>query len=113
MLPPQFTMWAASIETQTMLALINAMVCAPIFFIVLCRTLKMHPKETRMMVKLLYVVVGVAAVSSGLSKWMWGETPGPGQIGMGVVVLMNMLVWRRNWANGQPPDAIKEGSKNV
>lgn len=97
--------------TQDILIAFNAAVCAAIFAVVVCRALKLRPDTTRLAVKTLYMALGVASVASGGSVVLWGEIPGPGQIGMGLCVLLQIIVWRENWATEQPQGAMKRGSR--
>lgn len=108
---PQFQMWTLSYSMQDVLIALNALVCACIFGVVVCRALRLRPDTTRLAVKTLYMGLGMAAVASGGSSILWDELPGPGQIGMGLCVLMQIIVWRENWAAGQPPSAMRKEAR--
>lgn len=107
---PAFLVWAASPWQQELMIYINAAVCAIALVIVICRTVPMHHNTTRLAIRVLYMLKGIAAVSSGGSVWLWNELPGPGQILASCVILAVLIVWRTNWSEGQPPAAKKGAS---
>lgn len=52
----------------------------------------------------------VAATSSGLSPLLWGELPGPGQIGMALAILYVLGAGYGSWRHGVPDYATIPGA---
>ncbi len=87
-----------------LLALANLAVCVLILGICACRTVPMHRRTTRTIVRTAYAVVGVGAMSSGISWWAWGELPGWGTLLSNLGPLYLLLSTSRLWRgpDGKP-----------
>lgn len=89
------------------LALANFLLCSAIGYSCVCRFAIMSAQTVTASWRLRYVIVMVAATCSGLSPWLWGEWPGPGQIAMAVACLYVIGITARGWRDGPPSYASK------
>lgn len=95
---------------QTALAWINFALCALIIWSCVCRITLMDARTTRTRFRLGYALLLVAATSSGCSPVLWGELPGPGQIGMAVAILYVVGAGYGAWRDGVPDYATRPGA---
>jgi hypothetical protein len=89
------------------LALLNFVLCTAIGYSCVCRFAIMSAATVAPSWRLRYVVVMVAATTSGLSPWLWGEWPGPGQITMAFACLYVIGLTARGWKAGPPSYASR------
>lgn len=87
-------------------ALANAVVCAAIVFIAVCRLNAME-RTVFWRVRLEYAGYVGGAVASGLQPW-WGEWPEWGTIGLAVAVLTALLCTGRAWHGDRPPESATD-----
>lgn len=85
-----------------MLAGLNFGVCSLICWSCVCRIGLMSESTTRLRFRASYVCLLVAASSSGLSPVLWGEWPGPGQLGMALAALYSIGAGYGGWVRGVP-----------
>lgn len=99
-------------ETAAHLAMvaINLGLCAMIVWSCMCRIGLMDERTTRRRFRFGYSLLLVCAVSSGASPVLWGELPGPGQIGMAVAILYVIGAGYGAWKGGVPDYATKPGA---
>lgn len=88
---------------------INFVLCAIIVWSCICRITLMDERTTKHRFRLGYALLLVSSTSSGLSPILWGELPGPGQIGMAVAILYVMGAGYGAWRSGVPDYATKPG----
>jgi hypothetical protein len=69
----------------------------------------MDTRTTRTRFRLGYALLLVAATSSGCSPVLWGEPPGPGQIGMALAILYVVGAGYGSWRRGVPDYASRPG----
>lgn len=93
----------------TLMAWVNFGLCAAIGWACLCRVAMMSVSTTRTRFRFGYTLLMVASACSGLSPVLWGEWPGPGQIGMGLAALYVIGWGAQNWRSGPPVYARRPG----
>lgn len=81
---------------------INALLCAAIVFISVCRLDKID-KEVLLRVGTQYVVLLMAAATSGASPWLW-DLPGWATVFFSCAVLLMLVLDSYQWRRG-PPDS--------
>lgn len=94
---------------QAVLVAGNLVLCALIAWSCVCRIALMDALTTRRHFRFGYAGLLVAATSSGLSPLLWGETAGPGQIGMAAAILLMLGAGYGNWRHGVPDYATIPG----
>jgi len=82
---------------------INMVACAAVMWACACRLSVTSRGTTKPQFINCYSLVFAAAFASGLSRWLWGEWPGPGQIAFALAVLYVIGTGMREWRRG-PPD---------
>lgn len=85
------------------LAVVNFLLCSLIGWSAFCRMRRMSKETTKLVWRLRYVVLQVAASASGLGPWLWREWPGPGQVAMALAALFVVGLTAKGWRSG-PPD---------
>jgi hypothetical protein len=100
-------MFMLPIEWRQFLAVLNFALCSAIGYSCVCRFAIMSAATAAASWRLRYVIVMVAATTSGLSPWLWGEWPGPGQITMAVACLYVIGLTAKGWREGVPDYASK------
>lgn len=95
---------------QAVLALLNLVLCAVIAWSCVCRITLMDARTTLAHFRAGYALLLVAATSSGLSPLLWGELPGPGQIGMALAILYVLGAGYGSWRHGVPDYATIPGA---
>lgn len=92
---------------QTAMAWINLLLCALIAWSCVCRITLMDQRTIRVRFRAGYALLLVASTSSGCSPVLWGELPGPGQIGMALAILYVLGAGYGAWRQGVPDYAIR------
>jgi hypothetical protein len=80
----------------------NVGICVAIGWTCISRISKMSAQTTLARWRACYSISMAGSVCSGLSPILWGEWPGPGQLSMGLVVLIAILWGWSDWRNGPP-----------
>lgn len=100
-------MFMLSLPWRQGLAIFNFLLCTAIGYSCVCRFAIMSRSTVAWHWRLRYVTVMVAATCSGLSPWLWGEWPGPGQIAMALACLYVIGLTAKGWRNGPPEYASR------
>lgn len=95
---------------QAVMIACNLVLCVLIVWSCVCRITLMDARTTLQHFRLGYAALLVAATSSGLSPLLWGELPGPGQIGMAMAILFMLGAGYGNWRHGVPDYATIPGA---
>lgn len=94
-------------SSRTALAWLNFVLCSIICWSCVCRIALMSRTSTRRRFRAGYSLLLVAASSSGASPILWGELPGPGQIGMAIAILYVIGAGYGSWRDGVPDYATR------
>jgi hypothetical protein len=91
-----------SADQAMALTLINALVCACIAWVCICRLRVMNTKSTSNYFRTSYAMTLTMSIASGASFWLFGEQAGPGQLGLACAVVVWIGGGMQNWARGTP-----------
>lgn len=87
---------------QYLFAFANLVLCAPSFFICICRLNAMQRKKTRVLVQIEYAF-GAAVLLLSALRPLINEWPGYASLAMATYVLVSMVASRHAWRNDTPP----------
>lgn len=81
------------------LSVINAMVCAGLFWTCFCRACRTNDNTYRS-IRLALLTLGACAIASGVAPWAWGIYPTLVQVALTTGMLMIQAATARAWAGG-------------
>jgi hypothetical protein len=84
-----------------LLALANAVLCAGIAWVCLCRIAALS-KRSRLLFRALYSLMGAAALGSSLQPLLFGEWPGVSELMVNAVLLAFLASGMKTWREGAP-----------